>query len=409
MKILLKFNLALAFCLALGVSGGGAWAQNAAQPAPALQAPGAVGQTPGKDAPAAGAPDPSKPAKTTKKRSVLNFNPTVLPLGGALNKPDLWAAYKARFVTETGRVVDTGSGMISHSEGQGYGMLLAVAANDHVAFDRIWSWTRANLMVRDDSLLAWRWEPDKRPAIADMNNASDGDILVAWALTEAAEFWQDQSYRAEARRIAVEAARKTVLFGVPNGPLLLPGVSGFAREDRSDGPILNLSYWVFPAFQRLPLVAAEFDWRGLTRSGLDLLQMARLGPAHLPPDWISLHDDKAEPAAGFPRVFSYNAVRIPLYLAMAGVGTGDDYEPYVALWGNDQHVSTVDIDSGSPTQSLGEAGYDAIAALTLCAAQNRPFPPEFRSPRLSANYYPATLQLLALIAAQMRYKSCFRS
>ena len=145
-------------------------------------------------------------------------------------------------------------------------MLLAVAANDRVAFDRIWGWTRANLMVRDDQLLAWRWEPNARPVVTDMNNASDGDILVAWALAEAAEFWQDESYRAAGRRIAVEAGRKLVLFGGPDGPLLLPGVSGFSQEDRPDGPLLNLSYWVFPAFARLPLVAPEVDWRGLTRS-----------------------------------------------------------------------------------------------------------------------------------------------
>ena len=109
-----------------------------------------------------------------------------MPLGGALRAPSAWQAYKARFVTDQGRVVDTGNNEISHSEGQGYGMLIAVAAGDRATFDRIWGWTRANLMVRDDELIAWRWEPRKRPGVADMNDASDGDILVAWALAEAA-------------------------------------------------------------------------------------------------------------------------------------------------------------------------------------------------------------------------------
>ena len=37
-----------------------------------------------------------------------------------------WAAYRDRFVLADGRVVDDGNGGISHSEGQGYGLLLAV-------------------------------------------------------------------------------------------------------------------------------------------------------------------------------------------------------------------------------------------------------------------------------------------
>ena len=97
--------------------------------------------------------------------------------------------------------------------------------NDRAAFERIWAWTRANLMVRDDQLIAWRWEPGQRPAVSDMNNASDGDILIAWALAEAAELWADVAHRASGRRIAVEIGRKLALFKSPHGALLLPGVT----------------------------------------------------------------------------------------------------------------------------------------------------------------------------------------
>ena len=102
-------------------------------------------------------------------------------------------------------------------------------------FDRMWSWTRANLMVRDDQLIAWRWTPGQRPPITDMNNATDGDILVAWALAEAAELWADVSYRAAGRRIAVEIARKTVMFKTSKGALLLPACRVSAPTERPDG------------------------------------------------------------------------------------------------------------------------------------------------------------------------------
>ncbi len=211
--------------------------------------------------------------------------------GAAAQAPPLadhdgWRAYKARFVTEAGRVVDTGNGGISHSEGQGYGMLLAALAGDRATFERIWTWTRANLMVRDDQLLAWRWEPDRRPAVADMNDAADGDLLVAWALAEAVTLWNDPSHRVAGRRIAVELGRKLILPRAAHGPLLLPGVAGFSAEDRPDGPVVNLSYWIFPAFDRMPLLAPEFDWAGLDRSGRRLLRAA--GSARPPAERVGL-------------------------------------------------------------------------------------------------------------------------
>jgi len=358
-----------------------------------------------------GAPFGQNPAPeaTTSIDDRLELDSREMALGGALRSSELWSSYRSRFVTETGRIVDTANGAISHSEGQGYGMLFAVAANDRVAFDRIWGWTRANLMVRDDQLLAWRWEPNARPAVADMNDAADGDILVAWALTEAAEYWNDLSYRVAARRIAVEVGRKLVLIGGKEGPLLLPAVSGFAREDRSDGPVLNLSYWVFPAFGRLPKVAPEVDWNGLIQSGLVELKDARFGPSALPADWHSARDGAAAPAAGFVRAFSYNAIRIPLYMAMAGVGDRAHYAPFVALWSKGQGIGSVDLDSGALARPFEEGGYRWIADLTLCAAQKTPLPADFFTARLSENYYPATLQMLAVIAAQSRYGSCSKN
>jgi endoglucanase len=356
----------------------------------------------------------SSPAAGEANQSItprpLILDSRALPLGGALRGyAAVWQNYKDRFLTDRGRLRDTGSGMISHSEGQGYAMLLAVAANDRLTFDRLWNWTRANLMVRDDSLVAWRWQPDMRPAVSDLNNATDGDILIAWALTEAAEYWVDPAYRAAARRIAVEVGRKLVLTKTPIGMLLLPAVSGFSAEDRSDGPILNPSYWVFPAFERLPLVAPEVDWGGITESGLNLLKLAHFGRAGLPTDWISAHDGTVHPADGFAQQFGYDAIRIPFYLAWAGVGERDHFAGFVD-WVNREasHPSVVNVADNSDVRPFGETGYAAIGALTMCAVEAKSIPNDIRTVRVDENYYPVTLHLLALVAAQMRYPSCLR-
>lgn len=351
---------------------------------------------------------PTAPAAPpAKKPSRLMLDSRPLPLGGALKTPAIWQAYKARFVTPEGRVLDTGNNLISHSEGQGYGMLLAVAANDRPVFDRIWGWTRANLMVRDDQLLAWRWEPGKRPAVADMNNASDGDILVAWALAEAGEFWNDMSYRTAGRRIAVEFGRKLVMFKTKLGAILLPAVAGFHADDRPDGPVVNLSYYVFPAFARLPQVAPEVDWAGLTQTGLDLLDLTRAKPDALPPDWLSLKDWQAKPADGFPAQFAYNAVRAPLYMAWAGVGEREQYEPFMALVKRSRGaMAIVDVASGADVGRFGDSGVGAIGALTACVVEGAKAPAQIYALAPGDNYYPATLHLLSLIAMQTRYARC---
>lgn len=376
-----------------------------------------------------------------------------LPLGGALARDQaVWEGWKRRFLTDQGRVVDTANGLMSHSEGQGYGMVLAVAAGDRVAFERIWAWTRANLMVRPDELMAWRWEPDKRAGVGDVNNASDGDILVAWALTEAAEFWAEPSYRVAARRIAVEVSRKTFLLKTRHGTLILPAVYGFTDQERGDGPVVNLAYWVFPALERLRIVAPEVDWKGVTQSGLDLLKAAQFGPAGLPPDWLALKGDKPALAQGFAPAFGYDAIRAPLYMAMAGIGERAHYAPFVALWRSSDAARKIPL-SGAPravagpsaakadgklegkTESktdartvpvkvgaeapaatstpagepMGEPGYRAPGALLMCAVSGRAFPADLRRFEPSENYYPATLRLLALAGARMRYPKCLQN
>jgi endoglucanase len=53
--------------------------------------------------------------------------------------PRLWDQYRSRFITADGRVIDKDNDPkgVTHTEGQGYGMLLAEAAGDRDRFDRV--------------------------------------------------------------------------------------------------------------------------------------------------------------------------------------------------------------------------------------------------------------------------------
>ncbi|HEX3954083.1 MAG TPA: glycosyl hydrolase family 8, partial [Stellaceae bacterium] len=142
-----------------------------------------------------------------------------------------WGKYRDRFVTADGRVLDTGNKEVSHTEGQGWAMLFAASADDRASFEKIWSWTRTNLQRHDNALFAWRWDPaaGKTP-VADHNDASDGDILIAWALSRAAKQWKDPAYTAAAKRVLWDI-RKKLLVNAPGRLLLLPGVEGFKGSD----------------------------------------------------------------------------------------------------------------------------------------------------------------------------------
>jgi endo-1,4-beta-D-glucanase Y len=316
--------------------------------------------------------------------------------GPATLLADGWRQYKDRFVTSEGRVVDNANGGISHSEGQGYAMLIAERLDDRPTFEAIWRWTQGNLLIRGDGLAAWRWSPQVLH-VADHNNASDGDLLIAWALAEASDRWDVSEYRKSARQI-VDALAANVVIASRFGPILLPASTGFAGKDQPDTPVVNLSYWIFPAFKRLRAVSDAIDWDALAATGKTLIGLSRFGPRRLPSDWISLAPVQPEPAYSFPAVFGYDAVRIPLYLAWGEPADRNLLKVFSPL-----DLSVIDVKTASPTQKLSDPDYGAIASLVECVGSHSPvqwkaFHGEF--------YYPATLYLLALVAADEVSEAC---
>jgi endoglucanase len=315
--------------------------------------------------------------------------------------------YKDRHIRPDGRVVDNANGDISHSEGQGYAMLIAVKLGDRETFDRVWSWTRENLMVRDDGLIAWKWDPSASPRVVDRNNATDGDILVTWALVEAGLLWEMPSYLEAARTLALAIAGHT-LERTAYGDVIMPGVEGFSAEARADGPVVNLSYWVFPAEPAMTTAAPEVDWAGVFESGLGILRDSRHGPVALPPEWSSLAGETPKPAEGFDAVFGYNAIRVPLYLAWGGNDPGL-LARFAGLY--DARAGTgpfvVDVASGAAVEPLEQNGFRAVAQLTDCALGAAPG----GLGRVSVGpsdglYYPDTLALLSAIAQLEMYPQC---
>jgi len=122
---------------------------------------------------------------------------TLPPIEDNIMLSDAWDAYKKRFIQFDGRVIDWFDGQISTSEGQSYALLRAVWIGDKSTFDTTLDWTINNLYKTDNHLFAWKWgkRTDGAWGIIENGSATDGDEVIALALSLAYDKWGDLRYR----------------------------------------------------------------------------------------------------------------------------------------------------------------------------------------------------------------------
>jgi endoglucanase len=307
-----------------------------------------------------------------------------------------WERFKQSFVEADGRVVDTGQARISHSEGQGFTMLLAVHYDDRATFDRLWQWTRRTLQVRDDALLAWKWE---NGGVSDRNNASDADVLVAWALARAAEKWREPEYEAAGKRIAQDVRKKLIKRGT-HGIVLLPATEGF---EKADAVTINLSYWVFPAFRELARIDPAPEWDELAKNGIAILKYAYFGRWRLPPDWLKL-GERVAPGGPPPERFGYDAVRIPIYLLWSRRDSEALMKPYRDFWGQFEGARGLPAWTNLKDDSVDshDAGQGVRAIAQTVADYPKPRADRLPALERGQSYYSSVLLLLAKIALRER-------
>lgn len=317
---------------------------------------------------------------------------------------DDWQAWKAAFLTEDGRIVDHLQQNASHSEGQGYGMTLAVWFGDADAFRQMHRWTVQNLAVRQDPLLSWRWLPRQKPHVAEYNNASDGDLFFAWALLAASQKFGDGLYRDQAAQIARFLAESCIRVD-PRDPgrlVLLPAAEGFVDVDTVT---VNPSYYMPLAMRDL---GEAFDIPALVRCADDgVALIAEIATAGLVPDWIEVRPNGWSPSLIRPSTSGYDALRTALFLTWSGVRDHPAVRRAAALYsGSDDLIPTVVALSGAPVLASSDLpGYQALASLVRCASGAYPNPP---NPRFSPGqpYYPATLQQFVRVARQRIGQDC---
>jgi endoglucanase len=311
-----------------------------------------------------------------------------------------WDCFKRRFVSPEGRVIDTGNGGVSHSEGQGYGLYFAQACDDQAGFDRILHWTTTHLARGRDALHAWRWLPQAAEHVPDRNNATDADLFIAASLSLAARRWSRPDHARAANAIAADVLE--MLVREAGGRMvLLPGVQGF---EHAEGLTVNPSYYTWPLFDELAALHPSPVWERLAADGLALLDQGRFGPWKLPPDWLQVARDSGalRPHPNWPARFSYDAIRVPLYLAWSGRGTAPAVKAFAEYWARcANRPAWVDLQTCATASYAAPPGMVAVAGIAANTAQSGPkVSGEIRFPQVSASpdYYSGALILLSRLA-----------
>lgn len=305
----------------------------------------------------------------------------------------LWERWVQSYV-RSGRIVDEHQRAISHSEGQGYGLLLAQAHGDRDVFVQIERWTTNHLSVRNDSLMAWKWQPGAGNNIPDWHNATDGDVFRAWALLRAGRDSGWTEHTDAALRIARDIARLCLAPDprTANGPLLLPGAEARRAENRV---LINPSYIMPRALRELGEAAGEPALVQAADHGETVL--AELAATGFLPNWVDVT------RAGFAKPlehdfrWGYDALRIPLYLAWSDRTDHPAVRSAASLMSDGAlpgHVVVEAAPQGEVLQASDRVGFTAIRRLIECAYIDA----SSASAVIGTDYYSDTLLMLIDLA-----------
>jgi endoglucanase len=228
-----------------------------------------------------------------------------------------WHRFKQLYLSEDGRVIDASTPRrITVSEGQAYALMFALIGNDPAAYSKIVRWTQDNLAQGNlaRSLPAWQWgrADDGTWIVLDPKSASDADLWMAYALTEAGRLWGNASYAGLARALSDRILREEVALIPGLGATLLPGPKGFVAQQTWR---LNASYVPIQVVRGIDRQAGNRLWDEVLTSSERLIIGS--APRGFAADWTGYHlpdgfiTDQLTHGSG-----SYNAIRVYLWAGM---------------------------------------------------------------------------------------------
>jgi endoglucanase len=337
----------------------------------------------------------------------------------------LWERYAEHFISADGRVIDRTADDRTTSEGQAYGLFLALVSGDRARFDKVLHWTEKNLAGPSlrARLPAWLWGKQAAGGwgTVDENAASDADVWMVYALLEAARAFRAPAYAETARELAARIAKEEVVDLPGLGPTLLPGPKGFLDARVKGAARLNSSYLVMPVLRRIAAAGVPGPWSQVVESSRRvLLEGAQRG---LSPDWL-----RYVPGSGFlsdtetGTLCSYDAIRVYMWSAVLPQAepqreqlalAAQSFSALVARLG--RVPERIDVSTSDVSVTSGPPGFLAVATLSAHASGDTRLAADLRARldrALGADglygnppaYYDQNLSLFALGFLEGRYR-----
>ena len=211
------------------------------------------------------------------------------------------------------------------SEAQGYGMLIAVdAAENGLAeqedFEKLYRYYLSH-KDGDTQLMSWRQTVVQNQVSDEANNATDGDLYIAYSLIKAAQQWPNQSdeYQKQAQAILQD-----VLTYNYNSEQKILTVGNWAAADTKFHNLVRTSDILPAQFQAFYDLTGDQEWLEIKDSMLAKLEtVSQQHQTGLIPDFIWVDGDKVTVAAPNDIStendgdYSYNACRLPYNLAQS--------------------------------------------------------------------------------------------
>lgn len=326
-----------------------------------------------------------------------------------------WEAFKEKFISADGRVIDLDSADArTVSEGQAYGLFFALVANDRREFEKILDLTQ-NILAQGDltkHLLAWLWgkRSDATWGVIDSNSASDADLWFAYTLLQAGRVWRDRRFAALGTLLARNLLSQEVARVPGLGWSILPGRTGFRLSD--DVWRFNPSYVPLQVLRGLDVEPRDHaKWRRVIESSRRLL--VETAPHGFSPDWSRYHAAKSKPGftpdAATHAEGSYNAIRVYLWAGMLASEDPDAAGLLAAFRPMADYVEQhgappekVDTSTGKPGPNAGNAGFSA-ALVPFLQALGKPVLAQAQAARVAqleaktpSGYYSQVLSLFGL-------------
>lgn len=302
-----------------------------------------------------------------------------------------WDDYKQKYLADNGAIIDTGNNKISHTEGQSYGLIFSLYYDDQESFKKILKWTDDNLFNSEKGLYVWAYKRQESDPVADKNNATDGDLMIAWALIEAGKKWKNKDYIRKGEKI-LSVIQNSLVVSFAKKDVLLPGLVSFLDSSKIT---INPSYYIFPALKAVSQHTYQKRWKKIADDGKKIITSVEGLKVPITPDWLTMTlDGKVEVSDKWPARSSYDAIRVPMYLYWE-----DQNAPELAEWKNwfskfsaNTNPAYVDVVSGEQAKYTMTSGLLNVRKLVMGEAVEEPVFTE------KDDYFNASLSMLSYLA-----------